>query len=174
MLEKGDWEGFSTVKWDIAESLFQNNLFDRLVARMVFHHILDNLDRVFLRCYDLLRRGGKLIVAEGVPPSEDKKVVDWYTHMFSFKEKRRTFTPSQLEYYFKKNGFKRIKVRIHVMERFSIHNWLENSGLGQQRITKIMNLHLGAPQNIKDIYNMQITNNDCLVDTTNVIISGEK
>ena len=41
MLEKGKWEGISFIKWDIAERIFHDGLFDKLSARMVFHHIFD-------------------------------------------------------------------------------------------------------------------------------------
>ena len=93
MLQKGDWTGMSVIKWDIGESLFAQAIFHRVFARMVFHHILDNLDRAILRCYDLLKDGGKIIVAEGVPPVDEPEVVQWYTEMFRLKEERRTFTP---------------------------------------------------------------------------------
>ncbi|MCK7528387.1 MAG: aminotransferase class I/II-fold pyridoxal phosphate-dependent enzyme [Ignavibacteriales bacterium] len=100
MLKRGKWDGISMVRWDINESLFHNHLFDKIVGRMVFHHILDNLDRAFLRCYDLLKCRGRLIIAEGVPPAEDPEVVDWYTEMFKHKEVRRTFTKTLLVRYF--------------------------------------------------------------------------
>jgi ubiquinone/menaquinone biosynthesis C-methylase UbiE len=174
MLEKGAWEGISMIKWDISESLFHNNLFNRLVARMVFHHILDNLDRVFIRCFDLLKEKGKLIVAEGVPPIDDQAVVDWYARMFSLKEERRTFVPAELQNYFKKNGFKKIKTHLHLMEKFSIKNWLVNSGLERKKQKKILEMHFEAPRIIKQAYNMKILRDDCLVDTKNVIIVGEK
>ena len=75
MLAKGKWEGVSLVKSDIADHLFSNKIFDRITARLVFHHILDHLDRAFIRCYDLLKSGGKIIVAEGVPPTDEDDVV---------------------------------------------------------------------------------------------------
>jgi len=85
MLSKGQWEGISIVKWDIFDLLFVNNLFNKIIARMVFHHIFDELDRVIIRCYDMLKKGGELIVAEGTPPTDDD-VVEWYTEMFKLKE----------------------------------------------------------------------------------------
>lgn len=174
MLDKGKWEGFSILKWDISELLFANNSFDKVVARMVFHHILDNLDRVILRCYDLLKDRGSLIVAEGVPPTDDKSVIDWYTHMFSFKEKRRTLTEQQLKDLFEHNGFVNVKSIVYTMKNFSIKNWLENSGLDSNKQKKIMKLHTDADQRIKDAYNMKITKNDCVLDTKNIIIIGQK
>jgi ubiquinone/menaquinone biosynthesis C-methylase UbiE len=174
MLNKGKWDGFSLIKWDIADLLFANNTFDKVIARMVFHHILDNLNRVILRCYDLLKDNGFLIVAEGVPPSDEKEVVDWYTHMFSLKEQRRTFTASQLKNYLKYNGFVNIQSTVHIMENFSIRNWLVNSGLNKSSQEKILKMHTGAEQKIRDVYNMKIVKGDCLVDTKNVIVTGQK
>lgn len=174
MLEKGQWEGVSIIKWDISESIFVNNIFDKLVARMVFHHLLDFIDRAFLRCYDLLRSGGMLIVAEGVPPVDDEDVIAWYTEMFRHKEERRTFIPSQLVDLFEKTGFRNIKVYTHIMEDFSIKNWIENSGLEKENQDIILDLHINAPQKIKEVYNMRITKDDCIVRTKNVIVTGQK
>jgi len=174
MLEKGTWEGFSLIKWNISDLLFANNTFDKVIARMVFHHILDNLDRVLLRCYDILKDKGSLIVAEGIPPTDEKSVIDWYSHMFSFKEKRRTFTQKQLEGFFKHNGFVNVYSVVHTMKNFSIKNWLSNSGLDSKKQKKILKLHIEAGQHIKDVYNMKITKNDCFVDTKNVIVIGQK
>lgn len=174
MLTKGKYEGLSFIKWDIAERIFHDNLFDKLVARMVFHHIFDDLDRVFVRCYDLLKQSGKLIVAEGVPPNDDPEVLSWYTEMFKYKEKRRTFVPNELVYFFRKNGFKNVKYDIHIMKGFSIKNWLVNSGLDEEMQGKILDLHFNASSEIKSLYNMVITDHDCLIDTRNVIMTGEK
>lgn len=174
MLEKGHWEGVSVIRWDIRETLFVDGLFDKIMARMVFHHILNNLDRAILQCYNMLRSGGRLIVAEGIPPSNSKEVIKWYSSMFKVKEKRRHFTSEKLVRYLKKNGFVNIQTMIHMIDNFSIKNWLINSGLSKERQHKIMQLHVKADKQIKDIYQMRITNGDCLIRTKNVIIIGEK
>jgi len=174
MLEKGNWTGVSALRWDIGELLFADAIFHRVFARMVFHHILDNLDRAVLRCYDLLKDGGKIIVAEGVPPVDKPGVVQWYTEMFRFKEERRTFTPASLGHYLTKNGFKNVLAHIHYTDSFSIANWLTNSGLDDVVQRKIMDLHRHAPAEVKDAYEMRISDDDCLVRTKNVILVGEK
>jgi ubiquinone/menaquinone biosynthesis C-methylase UbiE len=174
MLKQGKWEGISMVKWDLADSLFHNWLFDKIVGRMVFHHILDNLDRAFLRCYDLLKSKGKLIIAEGIPPSEDQDVVDWYTEMFKHKEVRRTFTRSLLVNYFVKNGFQGVKVYKYKMKRFNINNWLVNSGLAAAKQKLILKMHYEASPKIKAVYNMTVESGVCLVDTDNLVIVGKK
>jgi len=174
MLKKGEWDGISTIKWDIRDALFTNNVFDKIVARMAFHHMVDNLDVAMMRCYDLLKEGGKLIVAEGVPPSDEPYVIEWYTNMFKLKEQRLTFTREELLNRLKKIGFKNIKVREYIMRNFSIKNWLVSSALEQKNQDMIMEAHLSADERIRKVYNMQYINEDCLVETKNIILVGEK
>ena len=174
MLQKGIWTGTSIIKWDIGEALFKDGIFDRVFARMVFHHIINKLDRAVLRCYDVLKENGKICVAEGVPPVDDADVVDWYTEMFKLKEERRTFTPEQLVNYLKKNGFKNVTSHIHYMENFSISNWVECSGLNESVQKEIVNLHRHAPNKIQEAYNMRISEDDCIIRSKNVIVVGQK
>ncbi len=174
MLKETNWDGISLVKWDISDALFTNNLFDKVVARMVFHHITNDLDLAIRRCHDLLKKGGKIVVAEGIPPSDNAHVVNWYTDMFKLKEERITFTRRDLVNRLKKSDFRNIQVREYIMRSFSIRNWLINSGLEQGRQDMIMDLHLSADEKIKSAYNMRCVDDDCLVDTKNVILVGEK
>lgn len=174
MLNKGNWGGFSVIKWDISDRIFQDGLFDKIFARMVFHHILNNLDRPFLRCYDLLKDKGKLVVAEGIPPSDDSEITQWYTDMFTLKEERRVFSGGELEHRFRKNGFQNVSSHIHVMKSFDVRNWVINSGLDKNISDKIIGMHYNASQKVKDAYNMKISHNTCFIDTRNVIIVGEK
>jgi len=174
MLKKGDWEGISAIKWNICDALFTNSIFDKIVARMAFHHMVDNLDIAIMRCYDLLKKGGKIIVAEGVPPTDEINVIEWYTNMFKLKEERLTFSYEELLNRLKKIGFKNIKTCEYIMKNFSIKNWLINSGLEQKMQDEIMKIHLSADKKIQNAYNMQYINDDCLVDTKNIILIGEK
>jgi len=174
MLMRGDWAGISAVKWNICDALFSHNIFDKVVARMAFHHIVDNLDMAIMRCYDLLKRGGRLIVAEGVPPSDAPHVVKWYADMFKLKEERLTFTGPDLVEKLEKTGFRSIKVHEYIMRGFSIRNWLVNSGLDGRTQKKIMKMHLDAAEEIQEVYNMHFVDDDCLVDTKNIILVGRK
>jgi len=174
MLRKGEWSGFSVVRWDISESLFTNALFDRVIARMVFHHVLEGFDRALVRCFDLLKPGGKIVIAEGIPPSSEPDVVDWYTEMFRYKEERRTITKDFLDGSLTDNGFIAVESRIHVNPSFSVKNWLENSGLDPEMQRKVMALHIEAPAKIKELYDMRITADDCVIRTYNLIVRAER
>ncbi|KUK97137.1 MAG: hypothetical protein XE07_0522 [Methanothrix harundinacea] len=174
MIEKCRSEGISIIKWDICEALFANKIFDKVVARMVFHHILDDLDLAIMRCYELLKNNGKIIVAEGLPPSNDPDVIEWYKNMFKLKEERLTFTCEDLIDRLSKAGFNNICAYEYRMAEFSIKNWLINSGIEKENQDKIMEMHLSADEKIKSVYNAKYVNGDCFVDTKNIIIVAEK
>ncbi len=174
MLKRGIWQGVSVVKWDIGFALFAANLFDRVLARMVFHGITDDLDRAVSRCHDLLKTGGMIIVAEGIPPVVDEEVIEWYSNMFKLKERRRTFTLESLGATLKNNGFKNTKFKLHFMENFSVNNWLESSGLDSNMQRAIYDLHINASSKIKEAYNMRVIDGECLVRTCNAIIAAQK
>ncbi len=174
MLKKGNWQQFSVIRWDISESLFVNNLFDRIMARMVLHHITEGFDRALVRCFDLLKPGGRIVIAEGIPPSADRDVIDWYTEMFRHKEERRTLTREFLERSLIENGFRSVETRLHETPSFSVRNWLENSGLDQDVQETIMALHRNAPPKIQELYDMRISDNDCVIRTVNAIVRAER
>lgn len=174
MLRQGEWNGISVIKWDIRDALFTNNMFDKVIARMVFHHVIDNLDIAIMRCYDLLKKSGKLIVAEGIPPNDDIEVIEWYKNMFKLKEERLTFSCEELLNRLDKIGFKNMKKCEYVMKNFSIKNWLVNSGLEKEIRDKIMKIHFSSNEKVQKAYNMKYINNDCIVDTRNIILVGEK
>ncbi len=174
MLSQGTWNDMSVIKWDVSNRLFVDNLFDKIVARMVFHHITVGLDRVLVRCHDLLKKGGKIIVAEGIPPSDDSEVVKWYSKMFKLKEERITFRENDLVLKLKNNGFKNVKKVLHLNRNFSVRNWLVNSGLIKKVRDEIYNLHISASDKVKKAYNMQIKEDDCIVTTKNLILIASK
>ena len=174
MLSRGEWNGISAIKWDIGNSFFAKGIFDRVFARMVFHHILDNLDRAVLRCYDLLKPGGRIVVAEGIPPAESPTVVEWFTEMFRHKEDRLTFTAGSLRRKLMRNGFRDVRVRVHVMQNFSVRNWLANSGLPPEKQEIIFALHRDAPAEVRSLYKMRFDSDDCFLATHNAIVVGVK
>jgi len=174
MLNKGNWNEISFIKWDIRKPLFDKMVFDRIIARMVFHHILKDIEHAFYRCYNCLKVGGKMIIAEAVPPSSSDLVIRWFSDMFSYKEDRVTFIPGQLEEYLDKVGFLKIKSFFFSMPNFSINNWIVNSGLSQDKINIILKMHIDAPKEVKEAYDMRIDGNNILINSKYTIVVGEK
>jgi len=173
MLEHSNWKDNKYfIKRDIRDSIFFDNVFDKVTARMVFHHITDRTQKAMDECFRILKNGGKMVLSEGVPPTPEVK--EDYTRIFKLKEERLTFLEEDLVNMMKKSGFKNIKVLIHIMKNFSVYNWLENSGLTKEKQNKIFEMHVTGSDTFKKAYNMKIVNGDCLINVKNLILVGEK
>ena len=172
MLSKGNWIGNKKcVNEDIRNTSFDDYSFDKVSARMVFHHILENTEEAMSECFRVLKKNGKIILAEGVPPIREVKKD--YEEIFKLKEDRLTFLEDDLVKLMMNAGFK-VKVYPHVIEKFSVRNWLENSGLEKEKRDRIFEMHVTSNNIFKKAYNMKIVNGDCLIDTKNLILVGKK
>jgi len=174
MLEHSNWKDNKYfIKRDIRESIFTDSIFDKVTARMVFHHILEDTQKAMDECYRVLKNGGKMVLSEGVPPTTEVKKE--YKDIFALKEDRLTFLEDDLVDMMKKAGFRDIKVITHIMHNFSIKDWLEKAGgITKEKQDKIFEMHVTASDVFKKSYNMKITNGDCIVDVKNLIIVGVK
>lgn len=157
---------------DIRKHFFADGLFDRITARMVFHHILEDRNLAMKMCYNYLVPGGLMILAEGVPPSSD--CYDEYEQIFKLKEERVCFTEDDLLIMLWAAGFKKIKTFKHINKKFSVKNWLDNNNIDEQTKDKIFDLHINASAVFKESYNMETTDDDCLIDVKNIIMVGKK
>ncbi len=79
----------SYVTGDMLHLPFGEGEFDKVSARMVLHHLMDQVQEGVNECHRVLKAGGEIIVSEGIPPVEE--IADWYTEMFKYKEERITF-----------------------------------------------------------------------------------
>jgi ubiquinone/menaquinone biosynthesis C-methylase UbiE len=173
MLEHSNWFGnMYFIKRDIRQSIFVKETFNKITARQVFHHILKDTQKAMDECYKILKKGGKMILSDGVPP--DKKVKEDYIEIFKLKEKRLTFLEKDLEILMKNSGFKNIKTSIFILEKMSIRNWLEKSGLPKRVQDKIFNLHINSSDYFKGAYKLIKTKDDCFVNFKMAILVGEK
>jgi ubiquinone/menaquinone biosynthesis C-methylase UbiE len=157
---------------DITKPDFPDGYFDKVTARMVFHHLGPQTHSAARQCYRLLKHGGSMILSEGVPPHYSLK--DWYTRMFALKEKRLTFFKKDLVDILKKSGFHAVKTIEHTSPQMSIKNWLKNSAIPRKNQEKIFKMHLGLDARGKKMYNMTAAGDDVLVDFKYVIVVGEK
>lgn len=173
MLEHSNWKDNKYfIRRDIRKSIFNKEVFDKITARMVFHHIINDTQKAMNECYRLLKKGGKMILAEGVPPAAEVKKD--YQKIFSIKEERITFLEEDLTRLMKKAGFVNIKVIPFIMNNFSVKNWLRNSGLSDARQKKIYEMHINGSDVFKKAYNLRIVGGDCLITTKSLIIVGGK
>ncbi len=173
MMNLGNWKGNQYFfQWDIREPIFKNDVFDKIVARMVFHHITERTQDAVNECHRIIKKGGIFGIAEGVPPTERTKSL--YMEIFKHKEERLTFFETDLINYLKKAGFKDLKVNIYEQDNMSIKDWLKKSGLPSKKQELIFDLHINAPDYFKEDYNMIEKDDDCYVTFKSAIVTGTK
>ena len=175
MLKKARTQELSNTEYKIGDAYnipYNENTFDKLTARMVFHHLVINTQSAMNECCRVIKNGGMMILSEGVPPSQH--VEPFYTEMFKLKEDRITFFETDLEQLLIKAGFKKIKKVIHFSRGSSIRNWLQNSNLPQSIQDQIFKMHLDLDEQGKKDYNMVVKDNDCFIDMKFVILTGIK
>lgn len=151
---------------------FAPETFSKITARMVFHHIIEDTHLAMRECWKVMKKGGWMILSEGVPPTEHVK--PFYIEMFKLKEDRLTFMERDLESLMHNAGFKVIRKVVHWNKKSSIRNWLENSGLPKKDQDAIFRMHIDLDEKGKKDYNMLIKDNDCLIDMKFLIYVGIK
>lgn len=175
MIKQAHNPNFKNIKlkrMDAHDLKFPDETFDKVTARMVFHHVIEETRQAMKECNRVLKRGGKMVFSEGVPPTEHVK--EFYTEMFKLKEDRITFMEQDLIDLMKHGGFKDIKKDIYWSRKSSIKNWLQSSGIPQENQDKIFKMHLDLDPQGKSDYNMKIENGDCFIDMKFVILTGTK
>ena len=173
MLEKNATkENKHIILGDIKKIPYDNKTFDKVIARMVFHHIIEDTQKAMDECHRVLKKGGKMILIEGIPPHHSVKRD--YEEIFKLKEDRLIFDTKDLMNLMKYSGFNMIDAYEYTMKNFSVSNWLTNSGLSKTKQTKILKLHLNGSHNFRKNYNMKIKNGECLIDIKYVIVVGTK
>ena len=157
---------------DIKDIPCDDNRINKVIARMVFHHITEDTQKAMDECYRVLKKGGKMILVEGVPPHHS--VRREYEEIFKLKEDRLVFDTKDLINLMKYSGFNTVDAYEYKMKRFSVSNWLINSGLSKTKQKKILRLHFRGSANFKRNYNMKVMNGECLIDVKYVIVVGTK
>ncbi|MHA2273424.1 MAG: methyltransferase domain-containing protein [Candidatus Hodarchaeales archaeon] len=152
-------------------SIFGNETFDLVTARMVFHHLSNPL-KTIKEVGRVMKKSGRIIICEGNPPS--KEAADFYVSMFRFKETRLTFLESDLINLVLEGGFDRVKTATLILRQMSLNNWLQNSGLPRRNIEIITQLHHESPEIVKKAYNMKFIKEDVLMDWKFSIVTGIK
>jgi choline kinase/ubiquinone/menaquinone biosynthesis C-methylase UbiE len=153
---------------------YPDGWFDKVVARMVFHHLMPDPVAAMRECHRVLRDdgGGLMVLSEGVPPNPSLK--DWYAQMFALKEERLTFLEQDLEGLLEMGGFVPEQIVRHVTPQVSIGNWLKKSGLPAKTQRQIYQMHLDLNEAGKQAYRMAVTDDDIRCDFTFIIAVGRK
>lgn len=150
---------------------FASGSFDRVAARMLFHHLVDGAKVAMRECYRVLKRGGTMLFSEGVPPDESVKAR--FVEIFRLKEKRLTFMPGDIMELLEGGGFVGVELKEHWIRGVSVRGWLEDSCVNDNH-DRILQLHRGADDGFKRAYNMRVTGDDAVIDWKFVIATARK
>lgn len=160
------------IRGDIRESIFNDGIFDRIIARYAFHHFVGFADIAVRECWRMLKPNGKLIICEGTPPS--KRIKKDFEDIFALKEERITFMDEDLLALV--HTFRTIGITTHWMRNMSIRNWLNSSGLDEPIKNTIYDMHINGSPAFKEDYNLMISKDgkDCLIDMRLAIVVAVK
>lgn len=177
MLKRNPCEAFLAdardMRIDDGKARIQNNQFDKVIARMVFHHIIQGAEEAAIQCYNVLKPGGLFVLSEGIPPRSS--LADWYTQMFRIKEERLTFLPVDLVGLLKIAGFIKIETHYHILPQVSIRNWIENSEMSDDRKALMWEAQMKMPEEGWAAYKATVTpDGDILKDFHFCMVVGEK
>jgi len=151
---------------------FPSGAFDKITGRMVFHHIIEDVDKAIVECYRVLKSGGIIVFSEGVPP--DERVKPRYDEIFRIKERRNTYLPEDIVSMLNFGGFKKIRCKTYWMRNMSVRNWLEDSCLKYESLEEIIRLHREGSSHFREVYNMRVASDDVFIDWKFIIATGMK
>jgi len=157
---------------DVRDIQYPDSSFTRVIARMVFHHILEGTVDAMRECCRVLAPMGRMVFSEGVPPHPSLR--DWYTEMFSYKEERLTFYEEDMIALMRSGGFSKIDSHVHISPQVSIGNWLRNSGLSKAKQDAIWQMHLDLDRDGRQHYNLRHVDGDLLLDMKFIILVSTK
>lgn len=152
------YKNMHLIKGNILNIPFPANSFDKITARMVFHHIKEQ-KKALDECHRVLKPKGLFIFSEGIPPHPSVK--NFYTAVSKFLEDRVDYTEEDI-YNFLKGNFDNISMYFYTT-RLSINNWLSNHALPKNTQEEIVRMYRDAEENIKKAYDMEEKNGDILV-----------
>jgi len=157
---------------DLRALPYPERVYNKAIARMVLHHIIDGLPKAIAEIFRVLELGGEVVVCEGIPPLPE--LLPDYQAIFSLKEVRHCFLPKDLRDLLMQAGFVEIKEEMFVVPQVSVSNWLEQSGLPEFKQKEIYRLHSQSSKQFKEAYNLVETEKDILIDMTFLLIKGMK
>lgn len=164
-------DGVPAILCDVRDmSVLRSEQFDCVTARMVFHHLTDGLSDAIRECHRVLRPGGKLVIAEGIPPH--LSLANWYADMMALKEKRLVFLLG--DFFHILRMFNCISSMKFVQKDMSLQNWIENGGVPWENWSAMWEMHESLSDEGKQHYNMRDVGDDIIMDWTTAIVVGTK
>ncbi len=163
-------------------TFISDNSIDRIICSMVLHSEYKYADSVVREFWRILKKDGILVIFESIPMVDDSDndnlFMDFYNSFLTLKEDRIMFTKDGLKYglvgLMKDLDFDNVIVEEVILEQQSIKNWLHNSCTDDNLMDKIVDMHINAPEIVKNGINLIERDNDVFCDWKFGIAKGVK
>lgn len=166
-------------RMDARAMSFEDRSFDKVLARMVLHHITEGIDKALAECYRVLKPGGLMVVGEALPPVEEYRkdrdfIKRWYRRMFRLKEDRLIFSEYDIVNLLAAAGFREIRIDYYTIERLSVKNWIQNGGLPKDKALKLWRAYHKVPQKVAWAYHLAKVPGDVLINCRHAIVTARR
>lgn len=135
----------------LEEIVFERQ-FDCVLLRNTVHHLKDP-EAGFDKAIRALRRGGRVVLCEGVPP--DSRVRQFYTDLFKLFDNRHILTEGDLLALLRMNGFRQIVLQPFFMEKVNLVDWLRKVSPNEEVLQKALQLHLAGDEHFRRVYEIE-------------------
>lgn len=168
---------FNLMIGDARDNPFPDGVFDRVIARNIFHHMTDGLVDGMRETCRVLKRGGRLVIGERVPPSDE--VRKEYAEIMALKDDRVIFTEDNLKGLVSCADFMVIKSFPVWIRGVSVRDWLNKSGLSEEARLEIFDRHANGSKEFKEAHSLVISwkdysTFDCEINIKNIVVVAEK
>ena len=134
------------------EAIKYDREFDCVLLRNTVHHLKDP-EAGFSTAIRALRRGGRVVLCEGVPP--DSRVRPFYTELFKLFDNRHILTEGDLLALLRMNGFRHIVLQPFYMEKVNLNDWLRKVTSDEKVRAKALKMHLDGDAHFRRVYEIE-------------------
>lgn len=145
--------------------------FDCVLLRNTVHHLKDP-EAGISQAMRALRRGGRLVLVEGVPP--DSKVRAFYTELFKLFDNRHILTEGDLLAQLRMNGFANVVLQPYFMENVNLADWLKKVSPNDDVRKKALELHLKQDDHFRRVYEFKEKDGQYTMTWRFMVASGSK
>lgn len=145
--------------------------FDCVLLRNTVHHLADP-ESGFRKAMRALRRGGRIVLVEGVPP--DSRVRPFYTELFRLFDNRHILTEGDLLALLRMNGFGNVVLQPYFMENVNLGDWLTKVSPNEEVRRKALAMHLAGDEHFRRVYEFRENDGQYVMTWRFMIASGVK
>lgn len=153
------------------EEMAYEHEFDCVLLRNTVHHLVDP-EAGISQAMRGLRRGGKIVLCEGVPP--DSKIQPFYEELFKLFDNRHVLTEGDLLALLRMNGFSGLVIQPFFMGNVDLVEWLKKVSPTPEVFERALAMHRNADAHFRRVYEVREQNGSYTMTWRFMIATGIK